>query len=138
VKLAVSLLFFSVIALPAAANDILLLKRGYYVRSDASCSEPSNATITLYDGASLGQAHVDCALPVVRKLTSKSYRLRASCHDTQGAGGPTFTYTSVIDVLGETEFALANKYGRFNFRFCAQSDLPAPFHDNVLGTRGSP
>jgi hypothetical protein len=71
----------------ARAGDFLPIERGYYVSSDTSCQQASNATIVLYNGVSFGSAHVECRKPLSKKLTADSYQITDHCRDMQGRGG---------------------------------------------------
>ncbi len=123
-------------AVAAAKADSVPIKRGYYVEKDTPCQSASNATISLYDGKSFGNAHVECRKPSIRKLTDGSYQIVEQCRDVQGRGGPWGPFTTNYVVISQTEFTLTTKYGKASYRYCAQSDLPDPWNTNDLHSIG--
>ena len=62
-------------AAPVTLADSLPIERGYYVESGTNCPNASNATITLYDGTSFGNAHLECRKPTIQKLADGSYEV---------------------------------------------------------------
>ncbi len=123
--------FLVIIALTGAAApaqaDSLPIDRGYYVESGTSCEKASNATITLYDGVSFGEAHMQCRKRLLGKLADGSYRITESCRDMQGRGGPWQTLVSTYVISSRTEFTTTTPFGKFSYRYCKQSDLPEPW-----------
>ena len=120
----------------AMAAEALPLRSGYYVQRDTPCDKASNATITLYDGASFGTAHSECQKAVVRKLSDQAYELTQKCRDMQGQGGSWETSKSNYSVQSRTEFVETTRYGTFAFRFCERSSLPDPWKSNDLSRHG--
>jgi len=120
----------------SARADSLPIERGYYVERSTSCDKASNATITLYDGVSLGEAHVECKRPEVRKLAEGSYRIIQRCRDLQGRGGPWQALTTSVVVSSHTEFTQTTPFGKFSYRHCERSDLPEPWSKNDLSSIG--
>jgi hypothetical protein len=120
----------------ARAADSLPLERGYYVRSDTPCERASNATITLYNGASFGFAHAECNKPVIRKQADGTYQTATRCRDMQGRGGPSETFKSRYAVKSRTEFVETTSDATFSFRYCKQPDLPDPWNTNDLSRYG--
>ena len=119
--------------------ESLPLETGYYVQSDTPCQRASNATLTLYDGISLGHSHAGCRRPVIRKLAEGSYRVTRRCRDMQGRGGPWRPFSSSLAVRSRTGFVETTQFGTFAFRYCKQSDLPEPWNAidlRPLGERG--
>lgn len=136
-KSALTLAAITMVNVAAAAEaDSLPIKRGYYVENDTPCQRASNATITLYNGVSFANAHVDCRKPSTRKLTGDSYQIVEQCRDVQGHGGPWRLFTTNYTVLSQTEFTMTTKYGKASYRYCAQSDLPEPWRTIDLRSIG--
>lgn len=115
-----------------AGADSLPIERGYYVRSDTPCQQASNATLTLYDGISFGQAHAECRSPAIRKLDDGSYRVTEQCRDTQGRDGAWMPLTTGYAVVSRTEFVSTTPFERASYRICKPSDLPEPWRTNGL------
>ena len=113
----------------AGANS-LPIERGYYVRSDTPCEQASNATLTLYNGMSFGQAHAECRKSATRKLDDGSYQITEQCRDTQGRGGTWTPLTTGYAVVSRTEFRSTSPFEKASYRICKQSDLPEPWSTN--------
>ncbi|MBV9459539.1 MAG: hypothetical protein JO141_18745 [Bradyrhizobium sp.] len=124
----------TLLAVPAAAADLLPIDRGFYVESHTACGRASNATITRYNGTSFGNAHTECRKPVAQKLPDGSYKITEQCRDMQGSGGPWTAMAATYVVLSRTEFALTNRYGKFSYRYCERSDLPDPWNKIELNS----
>jgi hypothetical protein len=120
-----------------AATESLPLERGYYVESDTPCEQASNATITLYDGATFGSAHAECRKPKIQRLADGSYQISERCRDLQGRGGSWETFKSRYAVQSRTEFVETTAFGTFSFRYCKQSDLPEPWSKSDLSASGT-
>ncbi|SHL98792.1 hypothetical protein SAMN05444159_7377 [Bradyrhizobium lablabi] len=123
-------------AATAARADSVPVERGYYVRSDTPCQQASNATITLFNGISFGNAHLECRKPAIQKLADGSFQITEHCRDTQGRGGPWTALTTTYAVPSRTEFMRMTPYGKASFRYCKQSDLPEPWSTTDLGSYG--
>jgi hypothetical protein len=132
--------FLMVVAILGIAPEVraqsLPLEIGYYVQSDTPCQRASNATLTLYNGISFGQAHAECRKPVIRKLAEGSYQVTRRCRDMQGQGGPWETFRSSFAIRSRTEFVETTQSGPFSFRYCKQSDLPDPWNTIDLRALG--
>ncbi|MBP6796729.1 MAG: hypothetical protein KA124_01405 [Luteimonas sp.] len=116
----------------AAAVAELPLKRGYYVRVDATCAEASNATIELVrrDGIS------SCSFTKIESLGAKRYRVHQFCHPREPAEPREYILT------GDGSYRIGkdatDEYGQpTEFRFCSQRSLPDPWRDNdISGVSG--
>jgi hypothetical protein len=132
--------FLMVVAILGVASEVsaqsLPLELGYYVQSDTPCQRASNATLTLYNGISFGQAHAECRKPVIRKLAEGSYQTAERCRDMQGRGGRWDTFKSRFAIRSRTEFVETTQFGTFSFRYCEQSDLPDPWNATDLRLMG--
>src|ERR1700730_9170700 len=93
-------------AAPAMGADLLPVDRGYYVQSDTACERASNATITLYNGSSFGNAHAECRRQMVLERRDGSYKITEQCRDMQGHGDPWAAMVTTYVVLSRTEFVL--------------------------------
>src|SRR5258706_8455740 len=71
-------------AVPSGAQDILPLRRGYYVSTNVPCGRASNAALTLFDGAKLGQAHAEIRKTTVERKRDGSYEVTEEWLDLQG------------------------------------------------------
>lgn len=132
--------FLIVVAILGIASEAqaqsLPLDIGYYVQSDTPCQRASNATLTLYNGISFGQAHAECRKPVIRKLAEGSYQLIEHCRDRQGRGAPWQTFGSSFALRSRTEFVETTRFGTFSFRYCKQAELPDPWNTIDLRALG--
>jgi hypothetical protein len=120
----------------ARAEDTLPIKRGFYIREEFACGEASNATLTLYDGTSFGQAHVACKHPSSRKMQDGSYQITQSCKDTQGSGGPWEKIKTSYKIISSTKFIEVFPGAQYSFKYCSQSALPEPWSKNDLTSLG--
>ncbi len=120
----------------AVQADSLTIERGYYVRSDTSCQQASNATITLFNGISFCRAHIECRKPGVRKKPDGSYQITEQCRDMQGRGGPWTAFITSYAVLSRTEFISTTLFEKAAYRYCKQSDLPDPWSTVDLSSLG--
>ena len=114
----------------------LPIEPGYYVQRDTPCQQASNATLTLYNGVSFGDAHVECRKSAIRKAADSSYQITEQCRDMQGRGGPWKTFKAAYVVLSRTEFISTTPYQKASYRYCKQSDLPEPWSKNNLRSYG--
>ena len=116
------------IAASADAADTLPIQPGYYVSTDTPCQKASNATLTLFDGVSFGNAHAECRKPSIKKLPDASYQLTRQCRDMQVDGTPWQKITENYAVVSPSEVIETNSFGKFQYRYCKQSDLPDPWN----------
>jgi hypothetical protein len=116
------------IAAGADAADRLPIQPGYYVSADTPCQKASNAILTLFDGVSFGNAHAECRKPSTRKLPDGSYQLTGQCRDMQVDGTRWQKTTENYAVVSPTEVIETNAFGKFQYRYCKQSDLPDPWN----------
>jgi hypothetical protein len=120
-------------ATPALARELLPLQRGFYVATDTSCREASDATITLYNGASFGQAHAQCRRWSAEQQADGTFQVRKSCRDAQSARSRWQTRTETYQIVSRTEFVETNEFGQFRSRYCKQADLPSDWRVVNLG-----
>ncbi len=111
----------------AAVVAELPLKRGYYVRADATCAEASNATLQLVRRDGIGS----CGFTRIESLGAGRYRVHEFCHPRDPAEPHDYflkgdsSYRTVADEIDE--------YGQpTEFRFCPQRSLPEPWRDNDI------
>lgn len=110
---------------PAEAVDTLPLKRGFYVRTDAECSEASHATLALVrrDGITA------CEFVRLERIGEARYRAEERCTDPR----ESYELTQEYEVLADDRYRLTFEYGEtVEFRHCAQSRLPDPWRDNDI------
>jgi hypothetical protein len=110
------------------AQDILPLRRGYYVSADVPCSRASNATLNLFDGEKLGAAHTQIRKTTVRRAQDGSFAVTEEWVDLQG-GERTKPQVRKFNlrVLGSTEFIIKGSPRDYQARYCPQSELPDPW-----------
>ncbi len=121
-----------VLSVATVEADSLPIERGYYVRSDSSCQQASNATITLYNGISFGTAHAECRAPAIQKLADGSHQITEQCRDTHVDGSPWTAFTARYAVMNRTEFVGITPFEKAAYRYCKQSDLPEPWKTTDL------
>ncbi len=119
-----------------ARVDSLPIERGYYVRSNSSCQQASNATIMLYDGISFGTAHVECRNHSIQKLADGSHQITERCRDTQVDGGPWTAFTASYAVVSRNEYVGTTPFEKASYRYCKQADLPGPWGTNDIRSLG--
>jgi hypothetical protein len=113
----------------------LPLRLGFYVASKASCSEASNATITLIRRDGYSGSRYTCTFGAIEKIGSTTYRVTESCTEMPGFGTREEAQTSVrtYEVPGNETFSAKSDNGWANeARFCAQTNLPEPWRDNDI------
>ncbi|MBI5132325.1 MAG: hypothetical protein HZA66_23025 [Rhodopseudomonas palustris] len=115
------------VAPPPPSSQALPLQRGYYVRSDTACRRASNATLSLFNGQSLGSAHVECKPPTIQMISENHYRIADICRTTQVENGAWEAINTTIEIKSRTEFVSTTPAGEFHYRYCVQSDLPTPW-----------
>lgn len=134
---AITLVVAAMLGAPIGVKaDSLPIEPGYYVQRDTPCQQASNATLTLYNGTSFGDAHVECRKSVIQKAADSSYQITERCRDMQGHGGPWKAFTTSYVVLSRTEFISTTPYQKTSYRYCKQSDLPEPWSKNNLSSYG--
>jgi hypothetical protein len=105
------------------AEDILPLRRGYYVNAGVPCLQASNATLSLFQGDVMGSAHVKCRTVSSTKQPDGSYRVVDTCQDQQSAHSKPETNVSTFRIVSETEYEIEGGTARY----CSQSELPSPW-----------
>jgi len=118
---------------PALAGELLPIQRGFYVATDTPCREASDATITLYNGASFGDAHAQCRKWSAKKLADGTFQVKKSCRDAQSAQSRWEAKTETYQIVSRTEFVETNEFGQFRSRYCKQADLPSDWRVINLG-----
>lgn len=105
----------------------LPLKRGCYVRADATCAEGSNATIQLVRRDGMGS----CNFTRIESLGAARYRVHQFCHPRDPAEPVEYGLTG--DGSYRIGDAATDEYGQpTEFRFCAQRSLPDSWRDNDI------
>lgn len=109
----------------------LPLKRGYYVASDTPCSEASNATLMLMQRDGIGGARDFCGFLRIEQIDTSAYRVVEECVDFQGSDAATGI--AVYQINSANNFTVTNEQGwRSSARYCEQSSLPSPWHDEDI------
>ncbi|WP_448501331.1 hypothetical protein [Sphingomonas sp.] len=116
---------------PVQAGE-LPLRRGFYVSSDTSCGQASNATLMLLGRKGYGL----CTFSRIEKLTENQFRVTERCTDN----GPAWGRPEEIEVSrvrwtidSNTAFSRLREDGdRMGWRFCEQKSLPDPWRDNDI------
>lgn len=114
VKTRLAIVAASMVAVGAAAPDMLPLKQGIYVPAGAACKGASNAEMVNYWGgkSSIGVAQATCT---IRKMTKAgtTYTITDVCKDIQSGdvieGGPR-----VLTIAGPTQFRMDGT----TYRYC--------------------
>jgi hypothetical protein len=122
------------VKMAAPANTVveLPLQRGFYVMSDTSCSNASNATLLLIHRAGMNGARDACVFESIEQIGPTSYRAVMMCRNLQGQG-PELA-TNVYEIPDAAQFIYGTKASdyRSHFRYCEQSSLPDPWRDNDI------
>jgi hypothetical protein len=110
----------------------LPLRRGFYVSSDTSCGQASNATLMLLGREGYGL----CTFSKVEKLAENQFRVTERCTDNGPAWGrPEEIEVSQVrwTIESSTAFSRLREDGdRMGWRFCEQKSLPDPWRDNDI------
>lgn len=106
-------------ATPATAEDIVRLRRGYYVRADIPCDRASTATTILFTGKSFGAR---CKLEQI-ETAGQDVRISQTCHDR----GYVVRTSQSYRLISEREFTLGLDGQDIPHRLCPQSDMPLPW-----------
>lgn len=112
--------------------DALPLKRGFYVRTDATCATASNATLALVrrDGIT------SCDFTRIERIDPSRYRVDQSCAVRGAPPGHEHerdTFTQDFEILSDASYRVTYDYGEtVQFDFCTQDSLPEPWRDNDI------
>ncbi len=114
-------------ASPAATAPGLPLLRGYYVSDDTPCALASNATLNLLRRNAMGAARELCEFDAIERIGSARYRVVENCRED---GKRTVVY----EIRSPRSYRRIGPDGfRYSARYCAQSELPAPWKTNAIG-----
>ena len=121
---------------PAATVSALPLKRGYYVASDTSCGQASNATTLLVSREGINGSRDRCTFKKIEKAGATTFRVTSECSDGGAAWGredTIETFTQTYDIPNETSFKVTYEDGsERSSRYCAQSSMSPDFRDNDI------
>jgi len=111
----------------SAAEDILPLRRGYYVSVDVPCGRASNATLNLFDGAKLGQAHAEIRKTTVGRKRDGSYEVTEEWLGLQGGerAKPQVHQFNLL-VLSPTEFVIKGSPRDYKARYLSTVGTSRP------------
>jgi hypothetical protein len=113
----------------------LPLQRGFYVMSDTSCGEASNATLLLVHRSGINWVRTACEFESIRQAGAKSYRAALACKDIQGGEIQSSTYYFEIPDAMQFSYGTEDSDYRSHFRYCQQSSLPDPWSDNDISEK---
>ncbi len=105
-------------------GGVLPLKPGIYVQEGATCGDPPNAAIRVYDGSGLSGSATHACRAQILSHDGERYTLDQSCIDTAAGDGPRTTERQVISVADALTFTLATDRYSARFRFCPPRELP--------------
>ena len=121
----------------SAALSSLPLRRGYYVASDISCGQASNATLMLVRRGGINTSRVPCDFQRIEKIGATTFRVTEQCSSGGAAWGTEDqidTRTLVYEIPDETSFTVrTDDGGTHSARYCAQARLPEPWRNNDIG-----
>lgn len=124
VRAALALLLTSGAAHPAWAEDIVPLRRGYYVRADIPCERASHATLTLYTGKAFG---AQCKTADVQ-ASGHSFRISQQCRDRGYVG----RFTQLYRITSDHEYVVGLDGEDIAYRLCPQTELPPQWSSTDL------
>jgi hypothetical protein len=119
-------------SVPADTIAELPLQRGFYVMSDTSCGEASNATLMLIRRGGVNWARSACDFQAIEKAGPTSYRATVACTDIQRGEIESSTYLFEIPDATQFSYGTEDSDYRTHFRHCEQSSLPDPWRDNDI------
>lgn len=116
----------------AATVTALPLKRGYYVASDTSCGQASNATTVLLRRNGIGGSRDFCEFKKIEQAGPNVYRVTEACGDLQDDAPPE-TGVTIYTLKGDAGFTSKNAAGwEHSARYCAQSSMPPEWRKNDI------
>lgn len=113
----------------------LPLRLGFYVSSDVSCAQASNATLQLLHRDGINTSRTPCDFSRIEKIADNRYRVTESCTEIGGWGDGeqnASTNTAIYEILNETRFKVVGDSWESTMQYCAQSSLPEPWRDNDI------
>ena len=114
----------------------LPLKRGFYVASDTSCGQASNATLSLFVGDGFNGSRDSCGFRKIEKIGATSYRVTEECSsggEAWGSEEQKDTSIATYEIAANTIYKRKMDGGwESSARYCAQSSLPEPWRDNDI------
>ena len=119
----------AIFALPALAQDALPLRRGFYIQEPTPCARASNATLTLFDGRGFNVSQAQCRITRTRRV-GNAFDIQEDCRDIQSGQrieGGTERITPT-----QTGFNRSAGGETTRWRYCPQSQLPAPWRNNRI------
>jgi hypothetical protein len=118
----------------ASGNTVaeLPLKRGFYVMSDTTCGNASNATLLLIRSEGMNGARDVCEFRSIEQTGPTSYRAAVACEVIPGGAIEPSTYIYEIPDTAQFSFGTEGSDFRSHFRYCEQSSLPDPWRDNDI------
>lgn len=122
------LLLLSGTAVQAQTVSNLPLQRGFYVEAKTACGNASNATLLLLTKTGRNFSRIEGTFAKIEKLGPTTYRVvtRDTERDT------TRTVTATYEIPNNTSFRVRYDDGTADYRYCAQSTLPAPWRNNNI------
>lgn len=122
-------LLLAVIALPALAQDSLPLRKGFYVMEPTPCARASNATLTLFDGRGFSVSQAECRITRLRRV-GNAFDILQDCRDIRSGSASDGGTERVTPT--QTGFNRAAGGETTRWRYCPQSQLPAPWRNNRI------
>lgn len=113
----------------------LPLRLGFYVSSDVSCSQASNATLQLLRREGINTSRTPCDFSRIEKAGDNRYRVTETCTELGGWGDGeqhVSTNTAIYEILSETRFKVMGDSWESTMQYCPQSSLPEPWRDNDI------
>jgi hypothetical protein len=108
----------------------LPLQRGFYVSTSTACGTASNATLSLVTKTGMSSSQVESKFQKIEKTGPTTYSVTEVWTEMNGRASPPRVIT--YDVPNSTSYRLKNEFGTFEFRFCPQTSLPAPWRNNDI------
>ena len=109
----------------------LPLKAGFYVSSDTTCEEASNATLLLLKKEGIGGSRYFCTFTKISKLDYKRFHVEEECIYFQ-SNDRTFNKNQ-YEIINTKKFIISNQGKNILIaNYCSKDQLPLPWRNEDI------
>lgn len=114
---------------PAMAQDMLPLRRGFYVREPVACAQASATTVTQFTGRGFNPAHAECRITQLSRA-GNVFTIRQDCREIRSG----HVIPGDIERVTTTQAGFERLAGGqvTAWRYCPQAQLPSPWRSNRI------
>ena len=116
-------------AIPAVAQDMLPLRRGFYVREPATCAQASAATLAQFTGRGFNAGQAECRITQMSRA-GNVFTIRQDCRDLRSAQPVPGDIERVT--LTQSGFERLAGGQVTAWRYCPQAQLPSPWRSDRI------